>query len=211
MTKVYPLLLEEAVYADMVQFQYDAARWMDMRSVRAEAIQIGRSKKKLEELCRKGAILIDDTLTMKRTDENGVTIAFSATVGKESSYYRQELILAILLSQIKAFDQYSVPMMKTIGQTGENTWSCVGPNEFGEAMVRHHRNLKASSRKTWDTISVTRNNRDLGSLYLVRQCLELWENELEKWGCNGLGEDVGDKWLVYAHMPCSTTKFKEIS
>ena len=45
----------------------------------------------------------------------------------------------------------------------------------------------------WDIVTVTRNGQDLGNLYEIRQCLELWEQEMEKWGCNGLGEKLGDK------------------
>lgn len=81
----YALLFDEAVYADMVQYHYDPSRWRGMQRVGAKAIQISRSKKKLEELCRKGAILIGDTLTMRKTGRDGIAIAFSATVGKQSS------------------------------------------------------------------------------------------------------------------------------
>ena len=96
--------------------------------------------------------------------------------------------------------------MRTTGDANGNTWTCVGPNQFDEAMVKAHNSLDSSSRKTWDAVYVTRNTQELGNLYLFRQCLELYENELEKWGCNGLGEEVEDRLLVSAHMPCSTTK-----
>ena len=39
--------------------------------------------------------------------------------------------------------------------------------------------LRSSPRYTWDVINVTRDNQELGSLYLLRQCLELWENEMK--------------------------------
>ena len=99
--------------------------------------------------------------------------------------------------------------MQTTGDTSGSRWTCEGPNEFDQAMVHAHSNLRPSSRMTWDTINVTRNNQNLGSLYLVRQCLQLWESEIEKWGCNGLGEELGDKWLVFTSLACSTTKLTE--
>ena len=77
-------LLDEVVYADMVQVQYDSSRWMGMQPVLAAATQIPRSKKKLDELCRKRAILIHDTLTMRKIGRDGIAIIFSATVSKVS-------------------------------------------------------------------------------------------------------------------------------
>lgn len=171
--KEYSLLFDEAVYADMVQYHYDSSLWMDMQHVRAEAARIPRSSKKLEELCRKGAIEVGDTWTMRKTDRDGNVIAFSAT--------------------IEALDIYSIPMMRTNGQLNGNTWPCIGPSDFDQTMVRAHSGVNRSFRNTWDIISVTRNNQELGSLHLCRQCLQLWEDEMEKWGCNGLGESVGDR------------------
>ena len=101
--------------------------------------------------------------------------------------------------------------MRTTGDANGNTWTCAGPNQFDEAMVKAHNSLGSSSRRTWDAVYVTRNSQELGNLYLFRQCLELYENELEKWGCNGLGEEVEDRLLVSAHMPCSSTKLTRIS
>ena len=83
--------------------------------------------------------------------------------------------------------------MKTAGELNGNTWPCAGPNSFDEAMVRAQPNLERSSRNTWDIIHVTRNNQELGTLHLFRQCLQLWEDEMEKSGCSGLGEELG-KW-----------------
>ena len=80
----YPLLFDDSVYADMAQYQYDPSRWMSMQPVPAEAIKIRRSGKKIEELCKKGVMLIGDTLTMRKAGGDGITIAFSATVGKQS-------------------------------------------------------------------------------------------------------------------------------
>ena len=82
---MYPLVVDDAVYASLTQNPYDAARWMCARRVRDEAIRIGRSKKKLQELCRKGAIQIEDTLTMRKKGREGIVVAFSATVGRPSS------------------------------------------------------------------------------------------------------------------------------
>ena len=84
MPKEYSLLLDEAVYEDMVQDHYDSSKWMGMQPVLAAATRIPRSKKKLDELCKKGAILIHDTLTMTKTGRDGTAITFSATVGKVS-------------------------------------------------------------------------------------------------------------------------------
>ena len=101
--------------------------------------------------------------------------------------------------------------MQTAGSTYGNAWPCAGPNEFDQALVRAHPNLERSSRNTWDIIQVTRNNQELGSLYLLRQCLQLWEDEMEKWGCNGLGEELGDRMLVSAHKLYSAMKLTENS
>ncbi|CAD6585648.1 MAG: accessory factor associated with RNA polymerase II [Alectoria sarmentosa] len=173
MPNQYSLLLDEAVYEDMVQNHYDSSKWMGMQPVLAEATEIPRSKKKLNELCKKGAIVIGDTLMMRKIDRDGTEITFSAT--------------------IVAFDQHSLPIMRTTGNANGNTWTCAGPNEFDEAMVKAHNSLDSSCRKTWDAVYVTRNTQELGNLYLFRQCLELYEKELEKWGCNGLGEEVEDR------------------
>ena len=79
----YRLLFDDDVYANMVQYQYDAARWMRMDRVLTKAAGIPRSRKKLVELVRKGAMLIGDTLTTRKTDGNGVAVSFSATVGQQ--------------------------------------------------------------------------------------------------------------------------------
>lgn len=118
-------------------------------------------------------------------------------------------MLAIVVSQIQEFDRHSFPVMKTTNEPNGNTWPCAGPNEFDQAMVQVHSNLNGSSRKTWDKIFVTRKNQELGSLYLIRQCFQLWEDEIKKWGCNGLGEDLDEKLLVFLHLACSTTKLTE--
>lgn len=169
---MYPLVVDDGVYASLIQNAYDAARWMRERRVREEAIRIDRSKKKLQELCRKGAIQIKDTLTMRKKGRDGSVVAFSAT--------------------IKALDPHCIPIMETTGDLTKTRWPMVGPNDFDREMVRNHSSLRVSSRGTWDTVSVRRNGQDLGSLYLIRQCLQLWEMEIEKWGCNGLGEELGD-------------------
>ena len=121
-------------------------------------------------------------------------------------FCRQELILAIVFLQIKAFDPHCIPLMETTGDLTNTRWPMVGPNDFDREMVRNHSGLRVSSRGTWDTVSVWRNGQDLGSLFLIRQCLQLWEMEIEKWGCNGLDEELGDSMLVSAHMPCSIMK-----
>ncbi len=81
MPKEYRLLFDDDVYWEMAQRSYDAPRWMNMDSVPAKAMELRRSEKKLEELCRKGAILTDDILTIRQRCKNGGTVSFSATVG----------------------------------------------------------------------------------------------------------------------------------
>ena len=85
MSTEYRLLFDDDVYADMVQDSFNLSRWMNMDRVLARATIIPRSKKKLDELCRKGAVLIGDTLTMRMTGGDGVTIDFSATVSRQAS------------------------------------------------------------------------------------------------------------------------------
>ena len=101
--------------------------------------------------------------------------------------------------------------METTGDLTETRWPMVGPNDFDREMVRNNSSLRVSSRKTWDTVSVRRNGQDLGSLYLIRQCLQLWEMEIEKWGCNGLGEELGDSMLVSVCIPCPIMKLTKFS
>ena len=81
----YPLLFDDDVYADLVQYQYDASRWMQMDRVTTRATGIPRSKKKLDELCKKGVVLVNDTMTTRKTDGSGNTLTFSATVGQQPS------------------------------------------------------------------------------------------------------------------------------
>ena len=83
--------------------------------------------------------------------------------------------------------------MRTIGEGDERLWSCQNPADIESKMFKTKGNVETSSGNIWDVISVTRGNEELGSLFLLRQCLELWENEMEKWGCNGLGERLGDR------------------
>ena len=101
--------------------------------------------------------------------------------------------------------------METTGDLTKPRWPMAGPNDFDREMVRNNSSLRVSSRKTWDTVSVRRNGHDLGSLYLIRQCLQLWEMEIEKWGCNGLGEELGDSMSVSARIPCSIIKLIKFS
>lgn len=79
------------------------------------------------------------------------------------------------------------------------------------SMIRTKGDLEISCRYTSEAINVTRDNQELSSLFLLRQCLELWKNEMKKWGCNGLGEKLDDKLLVLAYMPCSTIKLTRLS
>ena len=85
MTQNYRLLFDDDVYINMSQYSYDAVQWMNMDCVLTKASEIQRSKKKFEELFRRGVLLTGDTLTMNKTQEDGSTIAFSATVGQLSS------------------------------------------------------------------------------------------------------------------------------
>lgn len=70
---------------NIVPHGYDSSWWMAMQSVHAKATRMPRSKKKLDELCRKEAVLEDDTLTMTKIGTDGVAVSFSAKVGKRSS------------------------------------------------------------------------------------------------------------------------------
>lgn len=63
-----------------------------------------------------------------------------------------------------------------------------------------HPNVKITPRNTWDSIVVVRNGQQLGTLQEVRQCFQLWEDEMEKWGCNGLGEQLPDRNGQYLHL-----------
>lgn len=96
--------------------------------------------------------------------------------------------------------------MRTTHPANAKLWSCNGPKEFDTAMVRAHPELETSTRNTWDTINVTRNAYGLGSLSLLRQCFQLWEDEMEKWGCNGLGEELSGKMFVSTHRVLSHYK-----
>ena len=94
----YPLLFADDIYAELIQDQYDAAQWMQMDGVLAGSAQIPRSKKKLLELCRKGAVLIGDTLIMRKTGADGVAVSLNATVDQQPSIYHQGKILTISFS-----------------------------------------------------------------------------------------------------------------
>lgn len=143
-----------------------------MEHVRAKAMQTKRSRKKFDELCRKHALLKGDLLSSRRLGRDGITIFFSAS--------------------IEDFDR-NIPTMRTTDPARTTSWSCNGPTEFFDEMIRVFPNMEKSYRDLWDTIKVTRNGHDLGSLGEFRQCLELWEQEMAMWGCNGLGEKLDDK------------------
>ena len=78
----YRLLFDDKVYADLVGDEFDAARWMNIPQVLTSSNELPRSRKKLEELCRKRVVLVGDILTMRMTMDTGTTVSFSATVGK---------------------------------------------------------------------------------------------------------------------------------
>ena len=90
--------------------------------------------------------------------------------------------------------------MRTLGQTNSNLWRCAGPSDIARVLVQAHPNLTMFSRNIWELVSVTRNNEELGSLQEIRQCFELWEREMEKWGCNGLGEQLSDGNCGHLHL-----------
>ena len=96
-------MVDDAVYASLTQNAYDAARWMRERRVREEATRIDRSKKKLQELCKKGAVQIEDSLTMRKKGRDGIVVAFSATVGKPSSLLPERANTSYLLSTDQSF------------------------------------------------------------------------------------------------------------
>lgn len=100
----------------------------------------------------------------------------------------------------------------TIGQVGHAQWSCDSPQKFLQFMNGVHPNVKITPQNTWDSIVVVRNGQQLGTLQEVRQCFQLWENEMEKWGCNGLGEQLPDRNGQYLHLfPSSTAKLTMLS
>ena len=80
MPSEYSLLFDDEIYAEMIQDEYDTVKWMKMDGVRARAIEFLRSKKNLKALCRGGVMQIGDTLTMRKTVRNGVTVSVTATV-----------------------------------------------------------------------------------------------------------------------------------
>ena len=82
MTQNHHLMFDDDVYYDMSQDSYDAVKWMRMDGVLTRASAMGRSKKKFEELFKNRVLFIGDTLTMKKTGEDGITAEFSATVGQ---------------------------------------------------------------------------------------------------------------------------------
>ena len=83
-------------------------------------------------------------------------------------------------------------------------WSCKGPYDFIQVMNQRNPSVKVTDRLIWDKILVTRGNKDLGTLFLLRQCLQLWEDEMEKWGCNGLEEGLGQKLSNGQHLHVDT-------
>ena len=91
--------------------------------------------------------------------------------------------------------------MRTTGQTSNKLWTSVAPIQFVDAMAQVSPNLKITSHNTWDSIIVTRNDQELGNLHELRQCSELWEQEIEKWGCNGLGEGLGNPLMKTQSSP----------
>ncbi len=109
--------------------------------------------------------------------------------------------MTFAISQVEGFHQNGFPLMRTTGQAGNDPWPCASPNAFSETLVRTYSHIKIPKHPSWDTVTVTRNDQNLGTLHDLRQCLELWELEMEKWGCNGLGEELGDKLpnSQYAH------------
>lgn len=90
--------------------------------------------------------------------------------------------------------------MRTLGQSNNNLWRCTGPTDIVKELVQAHPNLTISSINVWELVSVTRDDKDLGSLQEIRQCFELWESEMEKWGCNGLGEQLSQGKREYSHL-----------
>ena len=90
--------------------------------------------------------------------------------------------------------------MRTLGQKNSNLWRDTGPTDIARVLVQAHPNLTMLFRNKRELVSVTRNNEELGSLQEIRQCFELWEREMEKWGCNGLGEQLSDGNCGHLHL-----------
>lgn len=86
----HDLMFDDSFYLDMAKHDYErnVQRWMGKESVLNKAASMPRSKKKLNELWKKGALQIGDTMTMKKTAGNGNDVFFSATVGIKSSVLR---------------------------------------------------------------------------------------------------------------------------
>ncbi len=122
--------------------------------------------------------------------------------------------MTLTFSQIERFDSDAFPLMRTTSQAGNDLWSCKSPNVFSNAMVQAYPHLQIFTHQPWAVITVTRNNQDLGTLHMIRQCLELWELEMEKWGCNGSGERLGEDFKVQsvcAYWFCCTARLTKIS
>ena len=66
-----------------------------------------------------------------------------------------------------------------------------------------HPSVKLTDRHNWDKISVTRGDQQLGSLYMLRQCLQLWEDEMGT-GLQWLGGETGSE--IDATDPSKETK-----
>ena len=81
MSQTYQLLFQDDVYLNMAEDSYNATLWMGMDGVAARAVRLPRSRKKIEELLRKRAIMIGDELSISKTDDHGNIIVFGATVG----------------------------------------------------------------------------------------------------------------------------------
>lgn len=63
--------------------------------------------------------------------------------------------------------------MRTFGGGDEKAWICQNPKIFDTEMVQSKGNLDRSYRSNRDIVDVTRGNQELGSLFLLRQCLKL--------------------------------------
>ena len=82
----YVLMFDESLYLEMTKVDYEQniQQWMAKESVLTKARDMPRSKKKMEELWKKGAIKKGDTLSMRKTAGNGSHVFFNAMVGSKS-------------------------------------------------------------------------------------------------------------------------------
>ena len=162
-------LIPDVVFANSMGQPYDR-RWMIVNNIGQNIFNgfnhDAASKLKLDYLGRHGVIVPGDVLRVITQDRRGRQTQRDGQVMSSSMDI-----------------QYST----RTGHGSRNLYRCAGPTPFLQAIIREFPGSRTVGTG-WNAVRlIDTNGQDLGSLWLVRQWLQLWVEEYDKWAARTPG------------------------